>query len=106
MHSINIPVEVAVIKNVLMEFTTPTKRDVVAVDDEIAFSKAFAQGVLEKSARLGETFLKMIHLTSGTPVRATELVDMRVTVHDVQPNLLLAGREVYFEAKWSKNSGK
>ena len=69
----------------------------MAVGDEITFSEGFAQGVLEKSALLEETFLTLIHLTSGAPGRATELVDMRVTAHgDVQRNMFLAGRKVYF----------
>ena len=60
--------------------------------DEITFSEAFAQGLLEKSALLEETFLTVIHLTSGAPGRATELVEMCVTTHDdVQRNLFLAG---------------
>ena len=51
--------------------------------------------------------LTLIHLTSGAPGRATELVDMRfIAQGDVRRNLFLAGREVYLVPNWSKNSGK
>jgi hypothetical protein len=79
----------------------------VEVGDEITFSEAFARLVLAKSAVLEKTLLTLIHLTSGAPGRATELVDMRVTAHgDIRRNLFLAGREVYLVPNWSKNTGK
>ena len=75
--------------------------------DEITFFEAFAEGLVEKSALLEKTFLTLIYLTSGAPGIATKLVEMCVTTHDdVQRNLFLAGREVYFTPNWSKNSGK